>query len=589
MSAACMNIINRFDEVANANPDATALRHAGCDMSYAELQRRANRLAQSLRSGGVSQGHVVAICEDRSPEAVAQILGVLKVGGAYVIADPHEAPQRRRAMLTGVRPTCAVASDASVVDFPVQAIVQDPPLAGDDGAHADAACPGPRVDSLAHIVFTSGSSGFPKAVEISHGALVNRLQWMWQAHPFKEGDVACIHKPFSLVASPWEIFGGLLQGVPSVLVPRTTLLDASALWETLAAERVTYFLASPLVIESLVEEATRRPSEPLWLRFASTSGAMLKRPIVERWKEAFPQTPLFNMYGLTECASNVAYADVTTVGLTSETVPVGKPIANAKIHILDSQLEPVPQGAVGEVVIAGPCVTRGYRDDPSRTADTFLPDPFSPVQGSRMYRSGDFGRVRADGEFELVGRQDEQVSVRGFRVELGEVATVVASVDGITDCAVVQRDDESLAAYIEAEEAVDLQLMRETLRRELPAYMVPTEFMVQVALPRTVSGKVDRQLLGGSHARRLSLAGVEPPATSDEQAVADIWSKMIGVPQVSRTDNFFDIGGHSLLAAMIVSKVNETLGAQIELRHVFDYPTVEGLTKAALATRENPS
>ncbi|HEX8276356.1 MAG TPA: amino acid adenylation domain-containing protein, partial [Longimicrobiaceae bacterium] len=563
-----------FWERAERDPDAPAVAAADGTLTYGELERRANRLARHLRGLGVGPETRVGVCMERGAGLATAVLAVLKAGGAYVPLDPGLPGERIAWMLAdsgaavllataaagaalpphGARPVWVDADAARIAAEPA-----DAPISADDDARA-----------AAYVVYTSGSTGRPKGVVVEHGSLAGLVAWHLRAFAPAPGDRATLLAGVGFDASVWELWPALAAGA-AVHVPSGEVRASPALLrDWLVAERITHtFLPTPLAEAVLPLEW---PADTA-LRVMLTGGdRLLARPA------AGLPFALVNNYGPTE-ATVVATSGTVAPGPDAAGAPsIGGPVDGARLYVLDAELRPVPRGIHGELCVGGGGVARGYLDRPELTAAAFVPDPYAGAAGARMYRTGDRVRWSARGELEFVGRIDQQVKVRGFRIEPGEIEAAMRRHPGVAACAVVVREDapgdRRLAAYVVG--AADPAALREQLRRELPEYMVPAAFVVLDALPLTPNGKLDRRALPapdpGAAAERYVA-----PRTPVEQVLAGIWADVLRVERVGVHDGFFELGGHSLLATRAVSRIREALGVDLSVRAVFASPTVAGL------------
>jgi amino acid adenylation domain-containing protein len=438
-------------------------------------------------------------------------------------------------------------------------------------------------DSLAYIIYTSGSTGLPKGVAVEHRQILNRLHWMWDAYPFADGEVACHKTSLGFVDSVWELLGPLLKGVPSVIVPAEDVRDLHALVEALARNQVTRIWLVPSLLRALVETWPNLGQRVPALRFWVASGEPLTAELAGLFEAAAPDAVLYNLYGTSEVWDATWY-DPQREAPRNGRVPIGRPIANVQAYILDGRLEPVPAGIPGELYVGGIGLARGYVRDPGLTAAKFVPNPFAGDPGARLYKTGDLARYRPDGNIEFLSRIDQQVKLRGFRVELGEIEAVLGELPGVDASAVALREDAPgeprLVAYIvravnAAKDDAFAVGARRFLRQRLPEYLVPTAFVTLSELPRTATGKLDRRSLPPPD-RALSLLArtYVPPRSPVEAEVADIWAELLGVERVGMYDSFFDLGGHSLLGIRALSRVTDAFQVQIPFRAIFETPTV---------------
>jgi amino acid adenylation domain-containing protein len=574
-----------FEAQAARTPGAVAVRFEETSLTYAELNERANRLAHHLVRLGVGPEVRVGLCLERSLEMVVSLLAVLKAGGAYVPLDPGLPAERLAYMLEDSAVPLVLVQAALRGTVPAREGVEV--LAVDALAErlavesAENPQSGAGPDTLAYVIYTSGSTGRPKGVMNQHRGVVNRLVWM-QAH-FRLGadDVVLQKTPFGFDVSVWEFFWPLQQGARLVMARPDGHRDPAYLHDVIEREGVTTLHFVPSMLQPFVEtvEAGRCGS----LRHVVCSGEALPPALVRRFYDRFAgPVALTNLYGPTEAAVDVSCWTCPREDAAG-VVPIGRPVWNTRLYVLDAGLRPVPVGTPGELYIGGVQVARGYQGRPTMTAERFVPDPFATEGGARLYRTGDRARWRADGAIEYLGRLDFQVKVRGFRIELGEIEAALRPAPGVTDCTVVAREDETgdrrLVAYVVGD--AEAEALRDHLRRSLPEYMVPSAFVALDALPLTPNGKLDRKALP---APDLASAGerYEAPADETEQALAAIWGEVLRVDRVGRRDNFFELGGHSLSAAQMVSRVRQELEVKVAVGELFTRPVLKDFAQEVM-------
>ena len=567
---------------AAATPDAVAVVFEGERVTYAELDARANRLANHLRGLGVGPEVRVGVCAERSVDLVVALLATLKAGGGYVPLDPGYPRDRLAYMLEDSRVSVLLAQAPLAERIPPHGartvwLDQDAAaIAAEDGT-APATGVGP--DHLAYVIYTSGSTGRPKGAENAHRGIRNRLLWMQEAFGLDASDAILQKTPFSFDVSVWEFFWPLMVGARLVVARPDGHREPAYLARLIGDEGVTTVHFVPSMLQAFLEERDLSACAPL--RRVVCSGEALPAELQTRFFQRI-DAELHNLYGPTEAAVDVTWWPCAR-GDDRRSVPIGRPIANTQIHLLDARLHPVPVGIAGELYIAGVQVGRGYLGRRGLTAERFVPDPFSALPGARMYRTGDLARWLADGSVDYLGRADHQVKVRGFRIELGEIEAALAAHPGVREAVVAARTDAPggtrLVAYVTpAEGAPDADALREHLRAQLPEYMVPAAFVAMDALPLSPNGKVDRKALPEPGA--AAAASRVAPRNATEAGVARLFSEMLSVPDVGATDSFFALGGHSLLAMRLVSRVRELFSVELPLRAVFDGPTVAELARA---------
>ncbi len=581
-----------FEAQVRRTPDAPALRFRGQPLSYRELNARANRLARRLRALQVTPESVVGVCLERSPDMVVALLAVLKAGGAYLPLDPAYPRERLAFMLEDARVPVLITRAGLVDALPTHAarvicLDADAPLLAAE-ASENLGLP-LAADTPAYVIYTSGSTGQPKGVVGLHRGAVNRFAWMWQAYPFQPGEVGCQKTTLGFVDSVWEIFGPLLRGVPLVLVPEDAAADPRRLVEVLARERATRLVLVPSLLRAIVDAYPDLRQRLPDLHLIVSSGEPLTADLARRLLAALPGVTLLNLYGASEASADSTCYEVRA-GAVPDRVPIGRPIANTRLYILDPQRRPVPIGVPGELYIGGVGLARGYLNRPDLTAEKFIADPFAATPGARLYRTGDRARYLPDGTVEHLGRIDQQVKLRGIRIEPGEIEAALAAHAGVGRAVVVVREDESdnprLVAYVVPEGRERLpggRELRQFLRDRLPEYMVPSAFVALVSLPLTPNAKIDRAALPapGSAGREDDYVA---PRTPTEEALADLWGEVLRLERVGAADNFFALGGHSLLATQIVSRVRDVFGVDLPLRALFEAPTVADL--AAVITEQ---
>ncbi|MFC9930560.1 amino acid adenylation domain-containing protein, partial [Streptomyces sp. NPDC127190] len=552
-----------FARQVRATPDAVAVVAAGTELTYRELDLRANRLARALIRQGVAPETPVAVLLERSADLVVAILAIIKAGGAYVPLDSRF-PQSRIDLIVREAGAALVLTEDVLT-----ALVQAEP----DSSDPEVAC---HPDQLAYVMYTSGSTGRPKGVAVTHRDVVaHALTPCWHEGGHER---VLLHSPTAFDLSTYEHWVPLLGGGRIVVAPPGRL-DLEQLQQTVGEHRVTGLWLTAGLFRLVAEE---RPELLAGVREVWTGGDVVSPAAVARVRAACPGITVVNGYGPTEATTLATCHPVHHLAEHAATVPIGRPMANMRAYVLDAALRPVPPGVVGELYLAGLGVARGYVGRPGLTVQRFTADPYGPA-GSRMYRTGDLAWWLPDGTLEFAGRADHQVKLRGFRIEPGEIEAVLSGCPGVAQAAVVVRedqpDDKRLVAYLvpAPEGAPEAGALSDRLRRELPEYMVPSAFVTLDALPLTANGKLDRAALPApDYGAPGSGRG---PRTPQEQLLCDLFAEVLGREQVHIDDSFFDLGGHSLLAARLVSRVRETLGVEVGLRTLFEAPTVAGLTE----------
>lgn len=593
-----------FEDRVRAEPDRLAAVHGDTHWTYAELNRHANRLARALLARGLRREDVVAVVVGRDLYWMAAVIAIFKAGGVYLPIEPHFPPERIEAMLarsrcryvltrpdTRTNLDAAVRADGARTDN-VEVITVETAL----GEGHDAADLNVPVDAaqLAYIYFTSGSTGEPKGAMCEHAGLLNHLYAKVDDLGIDADQVVAQTAPQCFDISLWQLIAATLVGGHTVIVAQDDILDVSRFVDTIVGRGVTVAQLVPSYLEVVLahaEQAAPGSAVPLGrLRCVSATGEELKRALVARWFARFPDITLVNAYGLTETSDDTNHEVMTAVP-ESGSVPLGRPVPNVAIYVVDEDLVPVPLGAPGEIVFSGVCVGRGYVNDPDRTRQAFVPDPYRP--GQRLYRSGDYGRWRRDGKLEFLGRRDAQVKVRGFRIEIGEIENHLVRKAGVRDAAVVVAEaagQRRLIAFYTAPAPVEVSVLRAALTESLPEYMVPSQFHWRDSLPLTPNGKTDRTALSrlaaqlGEHDAATGATGDVAPQTPTEQRLARAWAQVLGMEphRIGRADHFFEIGGTSLAAVRLVLSIDR----QVSLRDVVTFPVLADLARLIDTGRE---
>ncbi|HKG20408.1 MAG TPA: amino acid adenylation domain-containing protein, partial [Blastocatellia bacterium] len=579
---------NLFEQQARRTPDAIALEFEGETLSYRALDERANQLARYLSDLGVGPEALVGVCLDRSFDLVIALLGVLKAGGAYLPLDSANPGPRLDYMVkdSGVR---ALVTQTRLLDNfgPLDASVICLDSACDEIAPLSASRPNNSVqpDNLAYVIYTSGSTGNPKGVMIHHRGLVNYLSWCSSAYGVGEGVESVLHSPVGFDLSITSLHGPLAWGGKVVLVREGEGLQGLAeAMKRPAPKKLLKLTPAHMEIMARTGAAMMAPGQEA---VVVVGGEALIAENLKGWVNE--QVRLINEYGPTETVVGCCVYEVEQGERLRGGVPIGKPIENARMYILDRNQEGVGVGVTGEIYVAGEGVGRGYLGRPEQTAERFLPDPFGADAGARMYRTGDMGRYQEGGRIEYLGRDDRQVKVKGFRVEPGEVEAGLGSVNGVREVAVEVRENErgerELVGYVVAEDGVSEEAVREGLKRIMPDYMVPAAIVKMGKMPLTHNGKVDRAALPPLVRRpREPRSPFETPNTEIEHAIAGIWRQALHVEEIGLNDNFFDLGGSSLVMFVVFSKLRESYPADpaiqsLSMVDLFQFPTVGSLAK----------
>ncbi|CAG8999282.1 MAG: Tyrocidine synthase 3 [Candidatus Celerinatantimonas neptuna] len=576
----CMHEL--FEAQAEANGDAIAVEDEDGALSYAELNAQVNQLARYLRHCGVIQGARVAISLERSRYLVMALMATLKAGGAYVPMDPGYPQERLSYMLEDSQPKVLLTDSHLASRFDAllnetRVLTLDTESGWQAMATTNLSEAGVQADDIAYVIYTSGSTGQPKGVMNAHRGVVNRLRWMMDDYQFSASDVVLQKTPFSFDVSVWEFFVTLGSGARLVMAKPEGHKDPDYLREVIERYGVTLVHFVPPMLQSFLfgQKAGQCPS----LRGIFCSGDALSDETVRQSQSRLPGVPVHNLYGPTEAAVEVTAW--TCPEPLDERVKIGYPVANTRMYLLDPYGEPVGVGVTGELYIGGAQVALGYLNRPELTAERFMADPFSDEPGERMYRTGDLGRWHSDGSIEYLGRNDQQVKIRGFRIELGEIESALKAQEGVSDAVVLARRDTGdvpqLVGYYCGDASVDS--LRQALSADLPDYMVPAAYVVLDDIPLTANGKVDRRALPAPDESAYVHQVYEAPEGDAEQTLAVIWHDLLGIEQIGRHDDFFGLGGHSLMAVQLIERLREH-GYQLSVNTLFDDASLKGLASA---------
>jgi amino acid adenylation domain-containing protein len=567
------------------SPHAVAVAYEDVQLTYRELNARANQLAHYLRRLGVGPEALVGICMERSVEMVVGLLGILKAGGAYVPLDPAYPKERLAFMLEDTQTPVLLTQQGLVEALPphgARVVCLDTDW--ETVVQESEENPASRVtaDHLAYVIFTSGSTGKPKGAMNTHRGICNRLLWMQDAYQLTEADRVLQKTPFSFDVSVWEFFWPLLTGACLVVARPNGHQDSAYLVKLIADQDITVLHFVPSMLQLFLEAQGLEACTSL--RHVICSGEALPVELQERFLTRLP-AQLHNLYGPTEAAVDVTFWPCQPQD-NQRLVPIGRPIANTQIYILDAHLQPVPVGVPGELYIGGVGVARGYLNRPALTAERFISDPFSDAPRARLYKTGDLARYRPDGAIEFLGRLDYQVKIRGFRIELGEIEAVLGQHPDVREAVVLAREDvpgeKRLVAYVvpRQQPTPSLNDLRHSVKETLPDYMVPAAFVTLQALPLLPNGKVNRQALPAPGTARPELEeAFVAPRTAIECFVAKVWQELLRVETVGIHDNFFELGGDSIKGAVFINRLQEALGEVVHIVVLFDAPTIAELTQ----------
>jgi amino acid adenylation domain-containing protein len=569
-----------FEQRVAAHPDAVAAVHGDRQWSYRELNIRATRLGRALLARGLRREGVVAVVTARNLDWMAAVLAIFKAGGVYLPIEPHFPADRIATTLSragcglvltepGSTTTLGQALDSmsGVQTLFVDAAYEEDHADGDLGV-------GVAADQLAYIYFTSGSTGEPKGAMCEHAGMLNHFYAKIDDLEIGEGQVVAQTAPQCFDISLWQLTSALVVGGQTLLIEQEVILDAQRFVDKIVDGRVAVLQVVPSYLEVVLSYLARHPRKLPDLRCVSVTGEALKKELAQRWFATEPEIKLVNAYGLTETSDDTNHEVMDRVP-DSELVPLGPPVNNVHVYVVDERLSPVPLGAPGAIVFSGICVGRGYVNDPERTRLAYLSDPYR--EGQRLYRGGDYGRWQPGGKLEFLGRRDTQVKISGFRIEIGEIENTLLRVPGVRDGAVVvaERADRSkhLVAFYSGERPLEADVLRGRLGESLPGYMVPPAFHWRESLPLTANSKIDRKALT---ALAGELAGSEiteqryhAPSTPTEQQLAVAWAKVLGIPQdqIGRRDHFFDRGGTSLSAVKLAITLDRVVSLKDLIRH----------------------
>ncbi|WFQ81065.1 amino acid adenylation domain-containing protein [Xenorhabdus sp. SF857] len=585
-----------FEKQVQQNPDAIAVIFEEQSLSYVELNRQANCLAHYLIALGVRPDDRVAICSERSPVMMVGLLAILKAGGAYVPLDPNYPAERLAYILGDAAPVALLTQTLFTQTTLINRLTNVPIVDLNHLAFLSADMPDSNPDPqvldltsrhLAYVIYTSGSTGLPKGVMNEHRGVVNGLLWSQKTYQLTPQDRVLQKTPFSFDVSVWELFPPLMSGAQLILARPDGHKDPHYLRSEIEKRQITLLYFVPAMLQQFVHAipAGCCPS----LRHILCSGEEFPYALQQKCLSHFAHCQLHNLYGPTEAAIHVTAWQCVPDRYIGR-VPIGKPIANIQIYLLDSHKKPVPIGVTGELYIGGIGVARGYLNLPELTAERFLADPFSSDPDARLYKSGDLARWLPDGNIEYLGRNDFQVKIRGFRIELGEIETTLAQCHGVREAVVIVREDipneKRLVAYLLAEPNATLvpAELRQQLAQHLAEYMLPSAFVTLATFPLTPNGKLDRQALPEPDQTALATRNYAAPIGDIETALAGIWQQLLKLEQVGRHDHFFELGGHSLLAIQLAARIRQKLARELHLQQLFSHPVLADLAALLIDT-----
>jgi amino acid adenylation domain-containing protein len=584
-----------FAAQTKRTPDAVAAICENEQLTYRELNAKANQIAHYLQSLGVKSEVLVGICLERSLSMLVAILGILKVGAAYVPLDPAYPQERRSFMLADAKVPVLLTQKNLLETLPghsakvvcIDAEWQEISRQSDRNPAVKV-----EADRLAYVLYTSGSTGTPKGVLGTHRGTVNRC--FWNPYPFIEQDICCQKTSLNFVDSVWEIFAPLLHGLPTVIIPDRAVKDINQFLQTLSKQNVTRLVLVPSLLRAILDSFPDLDRRLPQLKYWICSGETLPRELCQQFREQMPQRVLINLYGSSEVAADVTWYDATHC---VEKVPIGRPIANTQIYLLDRNLQPVPIGIPGEIYVGGDGLAQGYLNRPELTSEKFISnqfwqeklDFFGNSHQKVLFKTGDIGCYLPDGNIEFLGRGDCQVKIRGFRIELGEIEAALSQHSSVSTAAVLLQEkapgSQRLVAYLVPNSEFRNQhpelisKLRSFLKHKLPDYMVPSAFVLLDALPLTPNGKIDRLALSQRCDYVSDETAFTEPQTPTQKEIAEIWTALLGLEKVGTHQNFFDLGGHSLMATQLISRVRSCFGVELALWDFFAAPTIQNLAE----------
>ena len=579
-----------FEEQVEMSAQRTAIEMGAQRLSYRELNERANRLARRLRRQGVGPETVVGVLMERSVEMVVGALGTLKAGAAYLPLDGSYPEQRLNYMMKNAGVSVLLTQERLSDKWAgnaAEVICVDG--AWDEIAEESGENLGVEVEeeNLAYVIYTSGSTGKPKGVMVTQGGLRNYLKWSVEAYGMKDGGGSVLHSPLGFDLTVTGLYPALLEGGRLTLTNEAE--GVGGLSEALRRERgLGLVKLTPAHVEALSQWM---PAEEMEGRTKALviGGEALFGERLKKWREYAPGTRLINEYGPTETVVGCCVYEVGEKEKITGSVPIGRPIANTKMYILDEKQEPVGIGESGEIYIGGAGLARGYMGRAEETAERFVPNPYGEKEGERLYRTGDVGRRRWDGEIEYQGRKDQQVKLRGYRIELGEIEAELSQIEGVGEAVVMMREEgggKRLVGYVSEErregegKRLKADELKKRLRERLPEYMTPADVVILEEMPLTANGKIERKALPApATSRPESDVAYVAPRSGMEHVIADLWREALKLDKVGRSDNFFDLGGHSLLMLELHAKLQETFKTELALVEMFKYPTVASLSE----------
>jgi amino acid adenylation domain-containing protein len=593
-----------FESQVAQTPEAIAVVSEDAQLTYHELNCRANQLARALVECGVCSDFLVTLLAGRSVDLLTTILAVFKAGGAYLPLD-RRYPASRLCQVLDQSESSLILTDTEFLPVLSKAVgnlasgrrprlllIEE--LLRRGGARENLPV-SPSPTDLAYVIYTSGSTGIPKGVMVEHRGMLNHLYAKIGDLRLTSKDIVAQTASQSFDISVWQFLAALVVGGRVHVISDEAARDPSRLLAAVERQRISILETVPSMLQMILDHVRLRGDLPALtsLRWLISTGETLTSKLCRSWLSYYPHVSLMNAYGPTECSDDVTHYSVDRSAVNGVHMPIGRPIANMRVYVLDRCLQPVPVGVVGELYVGGIGVGRGYLNDPTRTASAFVPDPFAEAPGWRLFKTGDLGRYQPDGNIEFLGRDDQQVKLRGFRIELGEIEATLCRHQHIREAVVVVHNqslgDGRLVAYVVPRQgaAPSAAELRSFLKDALPDSMIPAAFVVLESLPLTPAGKLDRKALPAFAPNDLAFGKISvPPRTQLEEGVARIWGHVLGLDNFGIYDNFFDLGGHSLLALQVISRLGEEFQVELPLQRLFETPTVAGLAESIAAARE---
>ena len=579
-----------FERRVAARPQSLACVSGDTTFNYADLNSRANQVAHALLALGVGPEVRVGLYLERCTDFLAALLGIFKAGGVYVPLDPHYPAAYIQHILDNARPQVLIVQQAPARQNPASHPGSRSPVWLELDALADQPTHNPpwvvRPEHLAYVMYTSGSTGQPRGAMVPHRQILNWLQALWERTPFAPGEMVAQKTVAAFAVSIKELLAGLLRGIPQVLIPAETVKDAAALIAAFQRWRITRLNIVPSHLQALLSALGENTSALASLKHCTLAGEPWTQALRSQAREKLPWVTFWNNYGCTEL-NDIAYCDPREQDGGNVFVPVGRPITNTRLYVLDELLRPVPVGVAGELCVDSIGLARGYCRQPALTAERFIANPFSRQPGGRLYRTGDIVRYLSNGTLDYLGRADFEVKIRGHRIDVRQVEKVLSEHPDIAQCVVkawkggTQTSVQQLVGYYTSRAPAGLrpEVLRQYLTERLPAYMVPALFVALESLPRLPNGKLDRLSLPEPDLSALRSGEYIAPRTPAEHTLARLFAEVLELERLGIEDNFFQLGGHSLLATRLISRIRTELAVELPVRTLFDTPTIAGLAQ----------